>query len=75
MNVQDNIAHGDQVVAVVLEDFVRPWEEIKRCGEVVAPLCLANDVVISLVPVREGEWTEPTTSFGRTLRRESIKVS
>ena len=65
---------SDIDVALVLEDFVSPWDEIKRSGEVVARFCLENDVVISVIPVREHDWAEAKTCFMRTLHREGVRL-
>lgn len=65
---------SDLDVAVVLDDFERPWPEIDRTGTLVAELSLKYGITISLIPVRKRDWERNRTLLARSLHREGILV-
>ena len=65
---------SDLDVAVVLDDYARPWPEIDRTGALVAELSLKYGITISLIPVRKRDWERNRTLLARSLHREGILV-
>lgn len=65
---------SDLDVAVVLDDFERPWPVIERTGALVADLSLKHGITISLIPVRKSDWDRRLTLLATTLHREGVEV-
>jgi predicted nucleotidyltransferase len=68
-------ADGSDVdVLVVLHDEVRPGEEIRRTGGIVAELSLANDLVISCSFISSRRFIAEKSPFLLNVRREGIAI-
>lgn len=67
-------AGSDLDVAVVLDDYARPWPEIDRTGTLVAELSLRYGITVSLLPVRKRDWERNRTLLARSLHREGVLV-
>jgi predicted nucleotidyltransferase len=65
---------SDLDVAVVLDDYARPWPEIDRTGTLVAELSLKYGITVSLLPVRKQDWEHNRTLLVRSLHREGVLV-
>lgn len=65
---------SDIDIALVLDNFDDPCAEIERTGELVSNICLENNVVISMLPVREREWLARQSPLMINIRREGITV-
>lgn len=65
---------SDIDLAVILDDFDEAWNEIKRSGPAISDICLRNDVVISIVPIRERDYLTANTPLLLNLRREGAPV-
>jgi predicted nucleotidyltransferase len=65
---------SDLDVAVVLDDYARPWLEIDRTGTLVAELSLKYGITVSLLPVRKRDWEGNRTFLTRSLHREGVLV-
>lgn len=65
---------SDLDVAVVLDDFERPWPVIERTGPLVADLSLQYGVTISLIPVRKSDWDRRLTLLAKSVQREGVEV-
>lgn len=65
---------SDLDVAMVLEDFERPWLEIERTGHIATELSLEYGVTISLIPIRRIDWEQKRTLVAFSLHREGIPV-
>ena len=65
---------SDLDVAMILDEFDRPWPEIQRTGEVVARLSLECGRTISLIPVRSRDWEKGERLLLRNIRREGVAV-
>jgi predicted nucleotidyltransferase len=63
---------SDFDVLVVLDDFSSYGAEVDRTAEPVATLSLEHAVSISLVFLREREWTADESPFVRSVRGEAI---
>ncbi len=78
--VYGSFARGDQRpgsdldVAMILDDFERPWIEIQRTSHVVAELSLECGRTISLIPVRATDWAEREKPLIRNIQREGVAV-
>jgi uncharacterized protein len=65
---------SDLDVAVVLTDFEDRFVERDRVSDVVADLSLTNDIVISLIPIREADYNEGRTNFTRVISEYAVPV-
>ena len=65
---------ADLDILVVLHGEVRPGEEIRRTGGIVAELSLANDLVISCAFVSSERFMVERSPFLLNVRREGIAV-
>jgi len=65
---------SDLDVAVILDDFDRPWPEIERTGPEVSRLSLQYGLTISLIPVRAKDRTGRDTPLLLALRAEGVPV-
>ncbi len=45
---------SDQDVAMILDDYERPWVEIQRTSQIVSDLSLEYGITISLIPPNGG---------------------
>lgn len=65
---------SDVDVLVVLHGEVRPGEEIRRTGQIVAELSLVNDLVISCAFVSNRRFTTERSPFLLNVHREGIAI-
>ena len=65
---------SDIDVMVVLNGEFNSWEVEKRSSELVASLCLENDVVISRIFVSDMEYTHSKMPLLINVRQEGIAV-
>lgn len=65
---------SDVDVLVVLHGEVRPGDEIRRTGGIVAELSLANDLVISCAFVSSQRFMAEKSPFLLNVRREGIAL-
>jgi uncharacterized protein len=65
---------SDIDVALLLTDFEDGHEERSRVGDLVAKLSLDNDIVISLMPIREADYNEGRTNFTRVISEYAVSV-
>jgi predicted nucleotidyltransferase len=65
---------SDVDVALILDAFEDSWKEIERTGDLVARICLENNMVISLLPIRERDWRERQSPLLINIRRENVAV-
>ncbi len=70
----DHRQGSDVDVAMILDDFDRPWPEIERTGPEVSRLSLQFGVTISLIPVRAKDWSGRATPLLLALRAEGVPV-
>jgi predicted nucleotidyltransferase len=63
---------SDIDVAVVLTDFASVGQEIFRMNQVVAPLCIARRVVISVLPLQADEVAHSREPVVQRIREEGI---
>ena len=68
----DYDAESDFDVLVVLEDFTSYGAEVDRTADLASNLSLQYDVSVSLVFLREREWTADDLPFVRNVRNEAI---
>src|SRR3990172_7188065 len=65
---------SDLDVAMILDDFDRPWPEIERTGPEVSRLSLQYGITISLIPVRAKDRTGRDTPLLLALSAEGVPV-
>ena len=65
---------SDIDVALILDTFAYASQEIERCGDFVAQLCLRHECLIGLVPIRERDWLTRQDPFLMNVRREAVPV-
>lgn len=65
---------SDIDVAVVLDDYESDFVEIVRSDEVVGPLCLENDAVLSLLHLRERDLGDPWQPVHLRILREGLDL-
>lgn len=65
---------SDVDVAMILDDFDRPWPEIERTGPEVSRLSLQYGITISLIPIRAKDWAGRQTPLLLALRAEGVPV-
>ncbi len=67
-------ADSDVDVAFVLDDFDRPWPEIRRTSRVVASLSLAYEVTVALLPMRDKDLAAGATGVARVIVDQGLAV-
>lgn len=65
---------SDLDIAMILDNFERPWFEIQRTSQLVSDLSLEYDITISLIPLRASDWKEKQKSLVRNIHREGVAV-
>ncbi|MBI3611438.1 MAG: nucleotidyltransferase domain-containing protein [Nitrospirae bacterium] len=65
---------SDLDVAMILDDFERPWIEIQRTGQIVSDLSLEYEATISLIPLRASDWAGKLKPLVRNIHREGVAV-
>ena len=63
---------SDLDVLVVLDEVESTWEEIKRTGQLVSEISLANDVSVSRIFLSESAWLTGDTPFTWNMREEAV---
>ncbi|HEY6290718.1 MAG TPA: nucleotidyltransferase domain-containing protein [Terriglobia bacterium] len=63
---------SDLDVALILSDFASVHEERERFGDIVYDLSLEHGLAISVVPVREAEYRNQTSSFTREISSYAV---
>lgn len=72
----ESTPESDIDLLVLLDDFSGPSEAIRELVEVLHPICLRFDVLISAVPVKQREFDSKTYNpFFRNVRREGVVVA
>jgi type I restriction enzyme S subunit len=67
-------AGSDLDVAMILENFERPWFEIQRTSQLVSDLSLEYGVTVSLIPLRISDWSMNQRPLVRSIQREGVMV-
>lgn len=65
---------SDLDMAMILDDFDRPWPEIEHTGPEVSHLSLQYGLTISLIPIRAKDWAGRHTPLLLALRAEGVPV-
>lgn len=65
---------SDLDVAMVLDDFERPWFEIERTSQIVADLSSEYEITVSVIPLRLSDWSKNEKVFVRNIQAECIAV-
>ena len=65
---------SDIDIAVVLDKFEYAGEEISNSSDIVAKICLENDCLIALVPIREMDWKSRKTPLLENIRKEGVLI-
>ena len=65
---------SDLDVALILTDFESPYAEIERFSPITSNLSSEHGLVISVVPIREADFTQGKTNFIRTISEYAIPV-
>lgn len=65
---------SDLDVAMVLENFDRPWAEIQRTSQLISDLSLEFDITVSLIPLRISDWSMNQRPLVRAIQREGVMV-
>lgn len=63
---------SDLDVAMILDNFERPWFEIQRTSQTVSDLSLEYNITISLIPLRAPDWKEKQKPLIRNIHREGV---
>ena len=70
----DAFADSDIDVLVVLRGLVKSGEEISRCGEFLAAVCLEHDTVLTPVYISEERFQNERSPLMLNVRREGLDV-
>jgi predicted nucleotidyltransferase len=65
---------SDVDVLVVLGGDVKPFEEIRRAGDIVADVSLRNDLYLSCIYTSESRFENAETPFLKAVRREGVRI-
>ncbi len=65
---------SDVDVMVVLAGTLKPGLEITRMNAVVAPICLHDDLVISILPVSHQSFANESEPLFRFVRQDAMKL-
>jgi predicted nucleotidyltransferase len=66
--------HSDIDLAVVLAGTVEPCKEIDRVIDIITDMNLDYDILLSVYPVSERDYTSVNSPLLLNLRREAIQV-
>ena len=69
-------AHKDSDIDILLiyQKDIRPGEEIRRVGSILAELNLRYQVLISVLPTTRRQYYDSDNSFWSNVRREGIPI-
>ncbi|HEX4946598.1 MAG TPA: nucleotidyltransferase domain-containing protein [Blastocatellia bacterium] len=74
--VRDGAVEGSDIdVMIVLKGEVKVGEEISRCSEFTAELCLEHDVLIQKVFMSSERFAESASGLLENVRREGILIT
>ncbi|MBI5378828.1 MAG: nucleotidyltransferase domain-containing protein [Nitrospirae bacterium] len=65
---------SDLDVAMILDQYERPWFEIQRTSQLVSDLSLECGITISLIPLRVTDWEGKQKPLVRNIQREGVAV-
>ena len=63
---------SDLDVAMILDEFERPWFEIERTSQIVSDLSSECEITVSLIPLRLSDWSEKEKMFVQNIQAECI---
>ena len=66
--------NSDLDVALILSDFDNVYDERERFGDITYDLSLQHGLVISVVPVKEGDFRKGQTNFTRAISQYAVPV-
>jgi predicted nucleotidyltransferase len=70
----DHTEDSDIDILIVLSDFKKYGEELRRTSDLVGGLSLAHGVTVSVIFSRENEWKHDRLPLLMNIRAESIAV-
>ncbi len=65
---------SDLDVAMILDEFERPWFEIQRTSILVSNLSLQYGITVSLISLRISDWLKKQKPLVRNIHRDGITV-
>lgn len=65
---------SDIDVAMVLEDYDRDWDEIRRTGELISEICIDTGYTVALIPFRALDWQKQDGLLAPTIQREGVPL-
>ena len=65
---------SDLDVAMILENFERPWTEIQWTSQLVSDLSLEYGLTVSLIPLGNADWSMKQKPLIRAIQREGVSV-
>lgn len=66
---------SDIDLLILLAGPVNTSREISRIVDLSAPLSLAHDIVLSVMPISDEAYEKGNTAFLRTVRREAVRAA
>jgi predicted nucleotidyltransferase len=65
---------SDLDVALLLTEFESSFKEIEKFGDIAAALSLEHGLLVSVVPMREADFTHGNTNFARVIGEYAVPV-
>jgi predicted nucleotidyltransferase len=70
----DAVADSDVDLAVILDEIVSPWEELRRMDEVLWRHTLESGLTVSATPISRASWAEPRRPIVRAAKADGVRV-
>jgi hypothetical protein len=61
-------------LAVILDEVVSPWQELRRMDEVLWRHTLESGLTVSATPISRATWAESRRSLVRAAKADGIRV-
>jgi predicted nucleotidyltransferase len=68
------VADSDVDLAVILDDVVSPWEELRRMDDVLWRHTLESGFTVSAIPISRATWAEGRRSLVRAAKTDGVRV-
>jgi hypothetical protein len=70
----DAVPDSDVDLAVILDEVVSPWQELRRMDEVLWRHTLESGLTVSATPISRATWAESRRSLVRAAKADGIRV-
>jgi hypothetical protein len=70
----DAVPDSDIDLAVILDEVVSPWEELRHMDDVLWRHTLESGLTVSAIPISQATWAEARQSLVRAAKSDGVRV-